>query len=64
MVTSTIIAFILSIVFVPWIMILLPSDYFAHPKIPSKIFSTLFINFIELFQKILTKYMFAQAPSP
>lgn len=27
-----IIAFILSIVLIPWIVILLPSDYFAHPK--------------------------------
>lgn len=27
-----IIAFILSIVLIPWIIILLPSDYFAHPK--------------------------------
>lgn len=27
-----IIAFILSIVLIPWIIILIPSDYFTHPK--------------------------------
>ncbi|MDD2225775.1 MAG: PGPGW domain-containing protein [Dysgonamonadaceae bacterium] len=35
MVTPTIIAiiaFILSVVLIPWIIILLPSDYFAYPK--------------------------------
>lgn len=35
MLTSTIIAVIayaLSIILIPWIMILIPSDYFTHPK--------------------------------